>query len=333
MFELPDWLVMLVTFCGASVAIIGLALFFTRMATGRGGGGGLGLAGFGGLLALSPTLIPSIASALVSIVSPSDADGTRDGASEAPQPEPTPEPTPEPSEPMDLTLPLTILIIAVSLAVLAGVGYGGCRLAASAKRRREATKQTQVETVARWDAARKLHTQAVATVASYELDVAKAIDYPAFNDITVPEVSAMSKAMRRAQDIEFQTDKNKEIGGTDELLASYRDAVDEFVTAVEVAEATARRIRWKSVPPAERKLMWQAKNLLVQAEDPGNPENMRHTLYERLKKTIDQLNEAHGSKVVPTRTVGEIEEQTRLLLEAPGALQANNAAQHEPFRL
>lgn len=329
-FELPNFVYSISLIAGTLVALMGMVSVFWGTANGRGSGGGIILLLAGVMIAGLPGTFTMIFNTFDTSGGPSDEtedDSTPD------ETEPEPEPTQEPADPMDLTFLWAILIIAASLAILAGLGYVTYRVFTSAKRKRKVTKQALAETAARWAAARDLHAEALTTVASYELDVAKAIDFPAFNDISVPEVSAMSKAMRRARDVEFQIDKDSEIGGSDDLLATYRDAVDEFVTSVEIAEAKARQIRWKSVPKEEQKLMRQAKHLLIQAEDPGNPEKMRHTLYERLKKTIDQLNEAHGSRVVPTKTIGEIEEQTRLLLEAPETGVTAEDMAHESIRL
>lgn len=329
MIELPDFVHALAAFGGGTILVVGILTCVMRSRMGHGVHvGGLAIAFVGAVIAASPFIVTGVINLIMSIVEPPD-----DSVSE-PEPEPEPEPAPpaEPAEPMDLSVLWAILFGAAALAILTALGYGIYRVVTSSKRKRKAEKQTLAETAARWKAARDRHADAISTVASYELDVAKAIDYPAFNDVTVEEVSAMSKAMSRARDIEFQIDKDAEICGSDDLLVTYRGAVDDFVAAVAIAEAKAQQIRWKSIPEDERKLMKQAKNLLIQAEDPGNPEKMRHTLYQRLQKTIDQLNQVHGSRVVSTRTIGEIEEQTRLLLEAPEINVAEDKA-HEAVRL
>lgn len=318
---------------GLAVMALGSATWlFQRIGQGHSSSVGPALIAVGFLMAGLPLLLPRFMSFVINVFSgPSGSQESQDDAGDD-EPEPTPEP--QPSEPPDLTWMLYVGALLVGLVALAALVYGIYRITTSAKRKREAQKKAQEEIAARWVAAKGRHAEAIATVASYEIDVVKAIDYPAFNDISVPEVSAMSKAMRRVQDIEFQVDKDSAIGGSDELLESYRDAVDEFVTAVEVAEAKAKQIRWKTIPAEEREDLRLAKKLLAQAEDPGNPENMRHNLYQRLKKVIDRLNESHGSTLVPTKTVGAIEEQTRLLIESPGeGITADDLAQNESIQL
>lgn len=331
-FALPQWTVQISTVVGIIFVTIGTVTLLARAISGRPIRGGVQFIGLGCLISCLPLIISLMVNFMLPLFD-NDPDSSSGNGSDD-QPAPAPEPEPEPAEPMDLTVLWAILIIAASLAILSGLGYATYRLVTASKRKRETAKQARAETAARWTAAKEQHTEAVSTVASYELDVVKAIDYPAFNDISVPEVSAMTKAMRRARDIEFQIDKDSSIGGSDDLLKTYRDAVDEFVIAVEVAEAKAKQIRWKTIPQEERKDLKLAKKLLAQAEDPGNPENVRHNLYERLKKVIDRLNESHGSTLVPTPTIGAIEEQTRLLIEAPETgTTADELTQKEAIRL
>lgn len=320
---------------GLVVMCLGLLMWvFQRMAHGYSTGGAPAMIVIGFIISFTPWMTRFMFRLFYIEESQDDESQDDEAEEEEPAPEPEPEPAPESSEPVDLTWMLYVGALLVGLAALAALIYGIYRIAASAKRKREAEKKASAETAAKWAAAKERHAEAITTVASYEIDVAKAIDYPAFNDISVPEVSAMSKAMRRARDIEFQIDKNEDIGGSDDLLKTYRDAVDEFVTAVEVAEAKAKQIRWKSIPKEERKDLKLAKKLLAQAEDPGNPENVRHNLYERLKKVIDRLNDSHGSTLVPNKTIGQIEEQTRLLLEAPEVgVTAEDLSQSEAIRL
>lgn len=220
---------------------------------------------------------------------------------------------------IDLSGPLAGLIIAASVAILLGVGVAVARIVGARKRRRVEAERSREECAARWEAARELHRDAVGTMASYELDVAKAIEFPAFNDVSVPEVATMARALRRVRDLELQIDRDSVIGGSDELLSAYRTAAEGLVAAVAVAEAAAQRIRWSSIPKDEQKDLKLARKLLHQAEDPGNPESLRHGLYERLKIVVDRLNSHHGAQLIPPATAGQIEGRARLLIEAPDA--------------
>jgi hypothetical protein len=218
-----------------------------------------------------------------------------------------------PAEPVDLSGVLNLGIwVLIVLVVVGTVVVGGHQLTAvRAQRRRELTSRENA-----WEAVRGRHLAARLAVASFETDPAKAITYPAFNDVTVPEVSALAKTMRTAQDLESATDRNAPVGGSDRLLGAYREAVAAFETTVATAERAAQRIAWSHLSDEERKDLRLAQHLLAQASDTGNTDEARTTFYARLQTVVRRLNDRHPVTIIPAVAVVAIEEKARPALEA-----------------
>lgn len=64
----------------------------------------------------------------------------------------------------------------------------------------------------RWKLARSAFREAQVRMARYETDPALAIDYPAFNDVSVPEVRAMVAALRRCSHLMDASDAERQVG-------------------------------------------------------------------------------------------------------------------------
>lgn len=135
-------------------------------------------------------------------------------------------------------------------------------------------------------------------ITSYELDIIKAIKYPAFNDITVNEVKEMHLLLKQS---------GQAIKADDAVTA--RDHVNKLTVAVRAAERVATKRAWSDITEREQKDLELAQNLITQANDAGNTEEMRAVLYERLHKVIDRLNSQH--RIVPQKTIALLEEQSR----------------------
>jgi hypothetical protein len=166
----------------------------------------------------------------------------------------------------------------------------------------------------RWTSARTQFGDARARMAAYEIDPALAIDFPAFNDVAVPEVKAMVAALRRATNLADTSQAHSPIGGSRELLLEFEIAVVEFTGAIDTAERKARALRWSHLPELDRQDLDQIKALLAHAESPGNTDEARVTYYAQLQKVIRRLNDRAGHPVVPAGAVSQIEASARLSL-------------------
>lgn len=263
------------------------------------------------LLCLSLMAVPIVA--LFAYVLPAVGEGAAErGALDADEAGSDQVPVPL-TGPVDLSGVLNVgMWVLIVLVVVGAVVFGGHRLTASrAERRREQASRANA-----WEAVRGRHAVARLIVASFETDPAKAIDHPAFNDVTVPEVSAMVKAMSTAQDLESAGDPDEPVGGSDRLLADYREAVAAFEAAVAAAERAARRIAWSHLGDEERRDLRQARQLLAQAADAGNTHEARATFYARLQTVLRRLNDRHQVTVIPGAVVSAIETKVRPALDA-----------------
>ncbi|MCW1250229.1 hypothetical protein ODZ83_08575 [Acaricomes phytoseiuli] len=120
---------------------------------------------------------------------------------------------------------------------------------------------------------------------SYELDVAKLIDFPMMSDVREPRTVDFLRAKRIADGLRPDDLEALE----DERLAEYRTAVRNFEVSFEVAERQARRVKDQNFSVAERQRLETAKRLLRMAEDTGATPAERRLAYQRARKELDGL--------------------------------------------
>ena len=120
----------------------------------------------------------------------------------------------------------------------------------------------------------------------YELDVAKLIAFPAMSDGRQPLTAAFLRAKRKADGLRPASPKARV--GKDEL-AEYRDAVNEYEAAFDIAERDARRLRDRSFTEVERKRLDTAKQLLSVAVDQAATPAERQLAYRRVREELDGL--------------------------------------------
>lgn len=166
----------------------------------------------------------------------------------------------------------------------------------------------------RWELARTAFRDAQVRMARYETDPALAIDFPAFNDVSVPEVKTMIAALRRASHLMDASDADRGLGGSPELLREIEDSVVDFSTAIDAAERAARRLKWSHLNEPDRQDLAQIRGLLVHAENPGNTDEARLNYYAQLQRVVRRLNERHGHPVIPAAVTAELDGQARLSL-------------------
>jgi hypothetical protein len=143
------------------------------------------------------------------------------------------------------------------------------------------------------------HNQTDARWLDYELDVAKLLDFPMMTDMRDPLTERFHKAKLRA-DLLRPVKAEDLLGGRDAQL-EYRDAVYEYLTAFEVAEAEAIRRRRSDFTPEGQQRLVRAKGLLRLASDSAaTPQERRHA-YGRACKELD------GLIVLPATTRASIE--------------------------
>ncbi len=137
----------------------------------------------------------------------------------------------------------------------------------------------------------------------YELDLATLLDYPMMTDLREPLTLAFHKAKRRAdlaRPVDPLTGEPAVDAGTVDLEI-YRDAVHDYMTALDVAEAEARRRRRSDFTGPEQDRISRAQRLLAVAVDDGATRSERRAAYAHVTRELE------GLIVVPAPAAAAIE--------------------------
>ena len=141
----------------------------------------------------------------------------------------------------------------------------------------------------------------------YELDVGKLIDFPLMTDVREPLTVAFLRAKREA---DGQRPNTAADITSPARLEAYRQAVNSFAVALDVAEREARRIRDSKFTGPERERLATARKLLMIAENHAATPAERQAAYKRARRELD------GLIVLPDVTVAALEERIAPGLES-----------------
>jgi hypothetical protein len=131
------------------------------------------------------------------------------------------------------------------------------------------------------------HNRTDAKWLEYELDIAKLLDFPMMTDMRNPATIAFHKAKRRADLLRPET--VDDLMGDRKAQLEYRDAVADYVSAFDVAEAEAIRRRRSDFSSDDQQRIARAQHLLRLATDSGATAQERHSAYSRARKELDGL--------------------------------------------
>ena len=143
----------------------------------------------------------------------------------------------------------------------------------------------------------------------YELDVGKLIDFPLMTDVREPLTVAFLRAKRKA---DGQRPASAADMTSPSRLEAYREAVNSYAVALEVAEREARRIKDSKFTGPERERLATARQLLRIAENHAATPAERQAAYKRARRELD------GLIVLPDATVAALEERVAPGLGAGG---------------
>ncbi|UXA17963.1 hypothetical protein [Mycobacterium sp. SMC-4] len=133
----------------------------------------------------------------------------------------------------------------------------------------------------------------------YELDVAKLLEYPLMTDMADPRTERFHRAKLRA-DFHRPADV-EDLLGDRSATQEYLDAVGEYVTAFDIAEAEAMRRRHGGYSVEEQHRLTRAQRLLrVAADDAATPQE-RERAYRLARRELD------GLVVLPQRARAALE--------------------------
>ena len=143
---------------------------------------------------------------------------------------------------------------------------------------------------------------------SYELDIGKLIDFPMMSDVREPLTVAFLRAKRDA-------DALRPLDGAEIPAKSrwddYRNAVNAFAVAFEVAEKEAHRIKDSAFNPDERQRLGTAAKLIKIAENQAASPAERQTALKRVRRELD------GVIVLPDVTLAALEQQVARMIAGP----------------
>ncbi len=152
------------------------------------------------------------------------------------------------------------------------------------------------------------HNQTDAQWLSYEMDIAKLLDFPMMTDMREPLTIAFHKAKRRADLL--RPDKVEELLGNRDAQLEYRDAVHDYVSAFEIAESEAIRKRRSGFSSEDQQRLERAQHLMRLASDSAATPQERQNAYTKARKELD------GLIVLPAITRASIERRIAGEIEA-----------------
>ncbi|OBK46943.1 hypothetical protein [Mycobacterium sp. 1081908.1] len=144
----------------------------------------------------------------------------------------------------------------------------------------------------------------------YELDLAKLLDFPMMTDMRDPLTIAFHKAKRRADLLRPDRAEDVEaLAGDRGAQVGYRDAVHEYISAFEIAEAEAIRRRRSDFSEYDQQRLARAQHLLHLAQDEAATREERQSAYLRAAKELDGLIvlPAPARAAIELRIAGQIE--------------------------
>ena len=141
----------------------------------------------------------------------------------------------------------------------------------------------------------------------YEIDIAKLLDFPMMTDMRDPLTVAFHRAKRRADLL--RPERPDDLAGDRGAQLEYRDAVDEYISAFEIAEAEAIRRRRSDFSADDQQRLARAQHLLQLAQDEAATHEERQSAYARARKELDGLIAlpAPARAEIERRIAGQIE--------------------------
>jgi hypothetical protein len=153
-----------------------------------------------------------------------------------------------------------------------------------------------------------VHDRTDARWLDYEVDIAKLLDFPLMTDMRNPLTVAFHNAKRQADLL--RPDGTEDLLGDRAAQLEYRDAVNAYVSAFEVAEAEAIRRRRSDFSEDDQQRLARAQHLLLLAEDDAASPQERQNAYARAGRELD------GLLVLPAPARASIERRIAGAIEA-----------------
>jgi hypothetical protein len=143
---------------------------------------------------------------------------------------------------------------------------------------------------AQWAAIKRVveeHSRTDARWMDYELDFAKLLEFPLMTDMRNPFTMGFHKAKLRADLL--RPSRAEDLLDDRDAAAQYLAAVEEYVTAFNVAEAEAIRRRRNDFSEEGQQRIARAQSLLRVVSDSGATPQERQHAYDLARKELDGL--------------------------------------------
>ncbi len=210
---------------------------------------------------------------------------------------------------MGLLLVRLVELLIVILPVI-GVVFAGMKALSAARRRQAyrgdepdaAVSQTTNNHAAQWRAISRTireHDRTDTRWLEYELDIGKLLDFPLMTDMRNPLTERFHRAKLRADLL--RPAEAEDLLGDGDAARQYLDAVENYVTAFDVAESEAIRRRRNDFSKMEQQRLTRARSALRVAVDSGATPQERERAYALASKELD------GLIVLPERARAAIE--------------------------
>lgn len=191
---------------------------------------------------------------------------------------------------------------------LIGVIYGGFKAVSKIRERSddaptgEIEQPKQTNKSAQWQAIVRTvreHDRTDTRWLDYEIDISKLLDYPLMTDMRDPLTQRFHRAKLRA-DLLRPAEAGDLVDDGD-AAREYRDAVEEYATAFDVAEAEAIRKRRNDFSREEQQRLSRAHGAMRIATDTAATPQERERAFDVARRELD------GLIVLPERTRAAIE--------------------------
>jgi hypothetical protein len=214
---------------------------------------------------------------------------------------------------MGLLIVRLVELLIVVVPVI-GLVIGGMKAFSAARTRQEravderdaAAPRTANTQAAQWRAITrtiKEHDRTDTRWLDYELDVGKLLDFPLITDMRNPLTERFHRAKLRADLL--RPAKAEDLLEDSEAASQYLDAVENYVTSFDVAEAEAIRKRRNDFTKSEQQRLTRARSALRVAVDEGATQQERERAYAVASRELD------GLIVLPERARSAIERGIR----------------------
>jgi len=199
---------------------------------------------------------------------------------------------------MGLLLVRLVELLIIVVAVV-GLVVGGVKAFSAARVGHQPAPESQAAQARAIARTIKEHDRTDTRWLDYELDIGKLLDFPLMTDMRNPLTERFHRAKLRADLL--RPGNVEDLLSDSDAARQYLDAVENYVTAFDIAETEAIRKRRNDFTKAEQQRLSRARSALRMAVDSGATQQERERAYAVASRELD------GLIVLPQRARSAIE--------------------------